>query len=577
MNDLEQGMDDSGVTISGVGGIATPPSSWATRFSGILKSLFSPSGNQPIPDIKNNEVDTRTPGVSINPESEYLISQNPENWKLVLNRRTIWLTIESMDDGDELVSLALDITADAAIGDVGLQPRSENPEVERILRELFRRINADYGENAAWHICRDMAKHGHKFYEVVIDRTPGMPKISDLKPTADYQIYPALNNKGVKLKGWYYRTDQDIDNNKPGKQMEEWQIIEGVYGRKKGYFAFSMLAPAIRSWKRLNAVEDSMVVARLTRAYDKLIHHVPVDKSFSGVEIINTIRRYKDAMTKKKMAGPGNVGNTTTSMNDNPLSVSTDIFLPDDGSKRGDVKLLTSNNVGLMRLEDVYYLRERILARMSVPIKYMQIMSSQKTHLRAGGSLTDEEKQFTKVTQRLNKATRAVFHKLCDRELLLNGIVPTEDLYRLEGLIISTIDEKVEADTLLTLGQAAEYFVSAFGVLPHEFLADKFLRLTPDQKTMLTKFFGTNGDRIVNAMVKAIELEGEPKAVAKPTTKPKAKIKQSKDIDELVSVEDAVELFTELIQRFGEDDTDLLNTEAIRSKVREDLAQLVES
>jgi hypothetical protein len=431
-------------------------------------------------------------------------------WRVYQNRKSIYQDIERMDGEDEIVATALDIIADcsisyaeAATSKPHFKIRAKTEQAQLILDNLSKRLNLP---REIWQICRDMVKQGNDFREVVVDRQA--MKIVAFKQTISYQIYPKTNDRGDKCPGWTLKTDGDVFTGKE-YDLEEWQIIPFIFGAKRGYLSIPPLAPARRNWIRLAKMEDGMAIARLIRAYDKMVHKIPVRSEMSAAEIMNRIRIHKEAVTKRRILDSGGL----VTQVDAPLDVQTDFYLPDDGSGRGGIELLSANNAQLGNLNDVIYHREKLLSRLQVPISYLQITTAQKTHVAASASKkADVEMQFARMLRRVQEHLLEGLQRLCDMELMLNGVTPEEDLYDIELTQINTKDLKEDADIELTYAQAAVYFVEAFGSLPSDLLADKFMRLNPDQQATLDTFLGKYGERIVKARVKTIETAAQPKS-----------------------------------------------------------------
>ena len=484
--------------ISGKPGIAPSPN-WAKKISRVIANAFDTS--EPgvgIPKVKGNE--TLTPGVG----DSGVGSMSPASWKVQQDRKNVYRDIERMDAEDELVSTALDIVAECAVGYADLDQRqndpkplisSKNAKVAQILNDMSDRIGLDFD---LYQIAREMYPHGTIFREVIIDRALGQVKM--FKQTVPYMIYPKMTDNGDKQPGWIIKTDKDMYND-TGAELEEWQIVPFFYGAKRGFLTVPPLASARSGWKRLNAMEDGMAVARLVRAYDKYVHRVPVEKSWTPQEITATIKKYKDFITKRKlMQSDGQMA-----QNDTPLDVQSDFFLADDGSNRGGVDVLSSNNIQLGNLNDVYFHREKLLARLKVPVAYLQIQSSMKSHLRAGGNMDSVDIQYARTLRSVQASLRRGIGRLCDIELLLHGIVPTKGLYYLNLPEINTKDLAEEARIELTYAQAAAFFIESFGALPPALIANKFLKLNDEQQKLMDKFLTADADRIMEARIKAIE------------------------------------------------------------------------
>ncbi len=478
----------------------TPVEALGRKFARAFKGMFDPeTGTQPISAPKESASFT-------DPTVDYGgMSIVPHQWKVAQDRKAMYKDIENMDRNDELVSTALDITATNAVDyiqneddgtTVRFRFRSKNKEVENILTDMQYRLDLD---DIAYQLARDLPAHGSVFREPVIDQS--VPQLMLLKQTIPYHIWPKTNEKGDKLPGWIVKVEADVYSG-GGCELAEWQILPFIFGAKRGYLSIPPLASARAGFQRLQKMEDGMAVARLVRAYDKLVHHIPVEKTQSASEMKMALRNYKDAITKRKLE------TTDGQMNqlDNPLDVQTDFYILDDGSKRGGVDLLSSNNAQLGNLNDVYFGREKLLARLRVPVSLLQIQSSMKTHLKStGGGSSDIEIQWNKYLRSIQAVIRRGFSRLADMELQLHGISPMRGLYTIEFAPLSTEDPMEDAQIMLTMGQAAVYFMEAFGALPPELIAAKFFTLTTDQQNIMDKFLTTNSKTILDARITALK------------------------------------------------------------------------
>lgn len=477
----------------------SPAPSWAKKISRYISNLFDTSNpGVGLAKIKDNE--TLTAGMGDTGVS----SLSTTSWKVQQDRKNVYRDIERMDHDDELVSTAFDIVAECAVGYADLDQKQNNPKplfsssnknVAKILNDMADRIGLDFD---LFQIAREMYPHGTIFREVIIDRP--LMQVKAFKQTVPYMIWPQMNDNGDKLPGWIVKSDKDMYND-TGTEIEEWQIVPFFYGAKRGFLTVPPMASARSGWKRLFAIEEGMATARLIRAYDKYVHRVPVEKSWTPQEITATLKKYKDLITKRKLMSSEGAIN----QNDAPLDVQSDFFLADDGSSRGGITSLTSTNTQLGNLNDVYYQREKLLARLKVPVAYLQIQSSMKSHLRASGGMDTVDIQFSRTLRSVQASLRRGINRLCDIELLLNGIVPTKALYYLNLPEINTKDLAEDAKVELTYAQAAAFFIEAFGALPPALIASKFFKMTDDQQAMMDKFLKEDADTILTARVTAIK------------------------------------------------------------------------
>ena len=480
-----------------------PAAPWTKKVGKVLAAVFDlDTGTQPVARVADKETFTE---IGVAAGTTIIVA---DLWKVYNDRKSVYKDIEEMDHSDEIVSTALDIMADCSVSysddasNVSFQVNSDNKAVEKILRACARRLKID---REIWQLARNAYKHGNEFREVILDRSVTPNRIKGFKQTVSYHIWPKTNEHGDKIPGWLVITDKDVTMT-GGKELEEWQIVPFFYGDMAGTLAIAPLASARKNWMRLATMEDNMVVNRLTRN-DRIVHRVPVKDSWNGSEIMATIKKYKDAITKRRLV---NSDGAVTNV-DNPLTADSDFYVPDDGSGKGGVTMLSPNNAQLGNLNDVYYHRERLVIRLKVPMSYLQIMSSQKTHLTASAKgSSNVELQFARTLRMLQGTIKDGLHRLFDMELMLHGIAPTEDLYEIEMTKINTSDAQSDAEIELTYAQAAVYFIEAFGgALPPDLLASKYMRLTKEQQAMMDKFLESDAKRMWDAKLKSIEAGAE--------------------------------------------------------------------
>jgi len=569
---------------SGNPGVKKSSPSWASKISKGFRTIFSnPDAAVPIARTDKGGTDAVTVNIST---SDVNMGQ-PHLWRVHNQRKTVYNDIDQMDSHDELVSTALDIIADFAAGydEEGIAFRVDakgNAKVQKILDDLVRRLDL---QNDIHTIVRAMVKHGNEMREVLIDRKTS--RIVSLKQTISYQIYPKLSKTNDKVPGWFFVQEKDVYNGGGGTPMEEWQILPFCYGERRGALCVPILASARKNWQRLAMIEDGMGIARLVRAYDRLVHRVPTNPNWTPEQVQNNLNRYKEAITKRKlMSADGDMN-----MVDSPLQVQTDFFLPDIGDNRGGVDVLNSTNLQLGNLNDVYYHRERLLARLRVPIAYLQIMSTQKTHLKSG-AVGDADIMFSRMLRGIHSILRRGLKRLFDMELALQGEV-AEGAYVIHFTRVSTDNLLEMAKIELTFAQAAAYFIEAFGALPPELVASMFMRLDEKQQDIMDKFLKSNGSKIQAARIKALETAAEPKIGLKDRmpgdnsggsgNNNKSRTSRSSEqkgaSQSVVSLEEAVEVFyalheaeVETLQNMGLEVPDV--SDSFKDVVRQNLTDL---
>lgn len=579
------------------------PAPWTRGVSILLKPLFGLGGAQPQANPKDyDSLTDNTPGFQDDAVAV-------DAWKVVMDRKAMCVDVHAMDCTDGLIAEALDIIADNAVPwfeddaldgeDSELIPQttfkihSKNPQVQRELEDMARRLNL---AEELWQIVRNFVKYGTYLPEVQLD--PSRKLIVGLRETVAWEIWPNVNGKGDKVPGWIYRRDvnygYDADAN--DKLMPEWKIVPFHFGARHGFFTMPLLSSLRETWKRVKTLEDALAVTRL-KSSDRYVHRVPVAPGSTVDQVFGTITRYKKAMSLRKVVKEDG----TVSTQPKGQTMQDDMYLPDDGTGKGGVSVLAANNTQLGQLQDMHYHREGMLARIGVPITYLQLVSMQKSHLTAGAGLSGIDKQFARRCRRIQACLRTGLYRLCDTQLMLRGIVPTPGLYSIELGMIPTQDALQEAKIALTNAQAAAYFQESFGAMDPELIAEKFMDLTPRQKSLMKNFLSKYGDRVVKARIKALEEAAKPKPVgggmkdrlvggdtgsgnnnkskASRSSEQKGGAKQSMEV---IPLGEAVELFGALqsgvaqaLQARGIDVSNQVDAEAMRQSLI-DLAVMVE-
>jgi len=416
--------------------------------------------------------------------------------RILNDRKSVYLDMKEMDANDCLISTGLDIIADASTGheDPSIdcftwELKPANAPAMEVLEELRQRL--DLGAEC-WQIVRSFVRNGEEYREVVVDDKMLIRRFKQLIP---YTVIPNFDEFGNKQPGWFQRTDISV----LGKQIEfaEWQIVPFVYGARRGYFGTPLMYPARRTWRRLQKMADGMAIARMTRAYDKMLHRVPVDARWDQERVRRAILAYKNEITRRKgLDGDGNMTSDPW-----PMEVETAFFVPDDGSKRGGVDVLAAQNMQLMNISDLEFHRDELLSRLKVPRRYLGL-PSQSGALTDGG-LAAEDIQFARTLRQVQAVLRPGLKRLAHLALIFQGYNLAENDLIIRLPRISTQDQLQNAKILYTYAQAAQIYQQIFGGLPLEIVWTKFLELDDELKAIL-KNFVTEQEKKAEAMQKAL-------------------------------------------------------------------------
>lgn len=411
------------------------------------------------------------------------------------DRKIVEEVIERMDEEDEVVSSALDAIADCATTfvdpseDREILVESEDGRTREILDGLFTRTDIYHN---TWDITRTTVEKGNHFCQVVIGQDLNVAALKQFPQS--YQIVKNVDDGGSLKQGdpkvamkkgetGIAPYDQVIDQNLIAA-FYEFQILHFMYGATKGgVYAKPILQSAVRNWKRLQAAEDSVAVARIIRAYNQLVHHIPMPTDLPLDERVEYIEKYKKMMERQEVAD-WDSSNSYTKWDSvpDPNSVATDIYVQrlfdsQGNTIDGDVKSIGGTNPHITNLQDLDRSLNRILCVLKVPAKILNYDTGQRHFVDTGDKERDE--QFGRVLRRVQKAVKQKYYTLCDLELALNGIDPNSTDYSLIMPPIAIRAEERAAQIENQKGQTATFWRAA--EVPGEMIWRKVLDFSEEE------------------------------------------------------------------------------------------------
>lgn len=449
-------------------------------------------------------------------------------WQVYYDRRAIYFDLRDMDINDPVVHTALDVIADCVTGYENVdvdgfewQLEVQNEKALQVLTDLKSRLRLG---SEVWQVTRKFVQFGEEFREIVVDDELNVVRFKSLP---SYQVAPNFDQWGNKVAGWQQRPETNVPQQVV--EFEEWQIIPFIAGARRGYFGTGLMTASRRSWRRLQKMADGMAIARMTRAYDKLLHRVPVKQEWDLKRQQEVILKYKENMTKRR----GLDSDGQLYLRDDPLTVGTDFYIPDDGTKRGGIDVLASQNMQLMNVEDLNYHLNELLCGLRVPRKYLNYPLDGGSMGDAG--LTAEDIQFARTLRSHQCVLREGLVLLARWALLFKGFRADELGVGVRLAKISAQDHLQNAKIQFTLAQAASLFAQTLltGGLPPELVGAKYMELSDAEKEVLAAFIAEDDftDAKVAGLNRGVSAPGSP--TPKTSTKDE---EQSVPADELARV-----------------------------------------
>jgi len=403
-------------------------------------------------------------------------------WQVGRTRNEKHRLHQRMSEESALISKALDVTADVATApeddaddarssfEVDCEDGRTQAAAERIVESLNLKATA-------WGISRRIIQHGNEMREVVLDSNAS--DVVRYKQLPEDQMWLIKDEFGVPRQPAPW--EQRLYYQPPGSGIPflAWQIVHYKYGDEDATYGTGILQ-CEREWMQLLALESSMVIGRLQRSPSKLLHLIPVDYRRGAGEVAGTIRAYRDSYLRHK-ALSATLG--TTSM-DSPPGAGDDIFFPHYGKEweGAGVTAIDPSNTQLSNLRDVEYHRSQLLARLGVPIRYLNMGGAEAVRASMGsGGISHEDRQFARTIRRIQSVIAEGNTRVVNFGLILQGLNPVQYPVTLRFAVISTEDallaaqvEKTRAETLAIVAKSLD--------LPAEFVKDRYLQLSADEK-----------------------------------------------------------------------------------------------
>lgn len=382
-------------------------------------------------------------------------------------RSKIHKDIERMDKDSEIVSSGLDALASRAVGmedptldafQVTLEanPISEfsisDAEVKRAQLEVDRLIERLDLRLLSWQIARFGVKFGNEFREAVVDYD--LMEIVRLKQLPEHTMWPKVDKDGNRLPGYEQKLDGLFQ---APREIPEFNCIHFTFGELDGYLGTPLLRCARKNFKRVDLALDVTAIARLVRGFPKFEHKVPVDHNSGVSEWQKAIDVYKEKIQK---VGVFNQRSSTLEEQESPSDVSSDFFIPDDGSGRGGVTMHDPSNEALKDVTDILLLIDLLITALHVPKRYFPFEGSTPKLSEGGG--TAEDKHFACTIMLVQAMLRKGFIDLFNRQLLLKGINYKAIRYVIRFGDINTTDQLREAQAELVLAKVAEIWLKLY-------------------------------------------------------------------------------------------------------------------
>ena len=397
-------------------------------------------------------------------------------------RIQLYTDYEAMDT-ESIIASTLDIVADEStlkneMGDI-LQIRSADENTQAILRNLFYDVlNIEFN---LWVWIRNMCKYGDFYLHLEVAEKFGVYNVTPLSvydmvreegtdpnnPTAVvFKIEPmAIAGGGINTR----LKDKD------GKiQFENYEIAHFRLLADANYLPYgrSFIEPARKTYKQYVLMKDAMLLHRITRAPEKRVFSINV-----GNIPANEVDGYMQKLMQKMKKTPY-IDQQTGEYNlkYNLMNMMEDYYLP---TRNGDssTKIDTIKGLEYNAIEDVYFLRDEMLAALKVPKAFFGF----EKDLSGKATLAAEDIRFARTVERIQRIALSELYKIALVHLYVQGYDGAELTNFELSLTTPSIIFEQEKVALWKEKVSLAKDIQDTNLLPSDWIYDNIFQFSEDQ------------------------------------------------------------------------------------------------
>jgi len=296
-------------------------------------------------------------------------------------------------------------------------------KVQKIVNDLFDRIGI---EDKGFDIIKGMCGYGDEFYEVIYSKNGKSIHSINMIPReyiGRYEENGVLRNffvrkskKSRDKRDSYYSFDYAQVNKTEHIEIDPFRILHWrVSNSDFAPYGKSILDSVITPLEELRLMEQSLLLARISRAPERRIYYVNVGQA-QGEKGIAMAREIVKGLKRKSILDKSNGNKLDTNIDF--FGASEDLIVPfrKDEERSSIESLPQMNDPG--QLQDLEFIRDRIFPGLGIPRQYL----FDDTFSNANTNLSNKSIQFAKRIRRIQKFFIYNLYKLAYIELKLKNI-----------------------------------------------------------------------------------------------------------------------------------------------------------
>lgn len=347
---------------------------------------------------------------------------------------------------DDIVNEAIIMDPKKEIVSLNLDDLEQPENIKKMIQEEFDTVIEllEFNQHA-YEIFKKWYVDGRMYYHLIIDEQKPNEGIKELRYIDPRKIRKVKTQKKRKVskesntivpvtgEEFYIYNDKGFarapaqpnyqDVNTQGVKIAVDSIVNVASGlvNVKGDMVIGYLQKAIKPLNQLKAMEDSLVIYRISRAPERRVFYIDV----GNLPKMKAEQYLRDIMTRFKNKVVYDAGTGEIRDDRKHMTMLEDFWLPRrEGGKGTEITTLPGGQ-NLGEIDDIVYFQRKLYKSLNVPITRLD-PEAQYNFGRATEISRDEVK-FAKFITRLRGRFSELFSRILEKQLILKGIITSED------------------------------------------------------------------------------------------------------------------------------------------------------
>jgi hypothetical protein len=222
-------------------------------------------------------------------------------------------------------------------------------------------------------------------------------------------------------------------------------------------YGTSLILNALPVYKRLRISEDSLLLARLTRGYQKYIYKLGV--SGKNPDAVAMMTQTIMQIVKRARAWDTTQSGANFASRSNVMNVMEDLFIPIFGSA-DDLKVESIGaDPNIKWITDVQELRNQLAASLRVSLPLLGAYVEESSGTLGSDSIEQLDIRFARTSRRLQRAVKVSIKRLCQIHLAYKGYDADPSLFDINMTETSSAEENQVKEALQSSLNVATSFL----------------------------------------------------------------------------------------------------------------------